>query len=191
MTPQKLQDALRKELEEEFQKYLFKNCKGERVAIRVFGQFLPKENDKRMELKEEKSEEDLLMLLPEEDLPEEYRECYPFIQVILYEQVSDLESAIQHVSFFIGVHDNDLKNEGIREVLNIMEIIRQRFFQDRRVGRRFFVAPNTKFIALPEDNDTYPYFHGTVDMYFQFCPARKKEDLQYGIEKDRISARLY
>lgn len=190
MTPQKLQDALRKELEEEFQKYLFQNCKGEKIPINVFGQFLPKRNDKEYAKEDGKAEEDLSTLFPQEEMPEEYRGYYPFIQVILLEQISDLDSATQHVSFFIGIHDDNCNNEGTREILNIIEIIRQRFFQNRTVGRSFFVAPNTKFIGLPEDNDTYPYFHGTVDMYFNFCPARKKEDFQYGIKKTRASAEL-
>lgn len=99
MTPQKLQDALRKDLEEEFQKYLFQNCKGEKVPINVFGQFLPKRNDKEYVKEDEKAEEDLSTLFPQEEMPEEYRGYYPFIQVILLEQISDLDSATQHISF--------------------------------------------------------------------------------------------
>lgn len=188
MTPEQLQNELIKEIKKELEKYLFQNYKGELVEMNVFGQFLPKMVNHNRNDDEDLQDSDDLNSMMDDDISEyEYKECYPFVQVQLLEQISDLENATQHVLFFIGIHDNDTNNVGTKEVLNIIEIIRQRFFNNRVVGRCFFVTPNTKFIGLPGDDDTFPYFHGTVEMYFDFCPANKKEDMQYGSEEDRIS----
>lgn len=189
MTPQELQDNLKEELKEQFEKYLFQNHKGELVKLNVYGQFLPKKMDNHY-MDDEPDMEDDLGSMMDEDILSEFKEYYPFVQVQLLEQISEIEKATQHVLFFIGIHDNDNSNEGTREILNIIEIIRQRFFDNRMVGRSFFVTPNTKFIGVPSDEDTFPYFHGTVEMYFDIPTAKKKEDFNYGIEKDSISRKF-
>lgn len=145
-----LQDALVSDLNKLFQNRRYKTPDGQTAAVSVFAQNLPKRE----------SEED-------ED---------PFPYIVARLDSGDIESQTDAykvaVILLVGVYDDDKSNQGHKTVLEIMEAI-QRHYEEIPLldGRYVFTDP---FHWALQDEESYPYFFGGVQISFNAPAPRRK-----------------
>lgn len=145
-----LQDALVSDLNKLFQNRRYKTPDGQTAAVSVFAQNLPKRE----------SEED-------ED---------PFPYIVARLDSGDIESQTDAykvaVILLVGVYDDDKSNQGHKTVLEIMEVI-QRHYEEIPLldGRYVFTDP---FHWALQDEESYPYFFGGVQISFNAPAPRRK-----------------
>ena len=72
---------------------------------------------------------------------------------------------IVKVAFIFGIYNNDKSNCGHREIINLVEKIRQRFTLDPMLESQYRNRGN--FDAEVNEEDTYPYFFGVVVTDFE------------------------
>lgn len=65
------------------------------------------------------------------------------------------------VMFIVGIFDDDESNQGHRDVMNILEKIRQHLFRNQLFKGKFFVEYPYKWTLNEED--VYPYFFGGLE----------------------------
>ena len=149
-----LQDALVADLQELFKNRRYATPIGGTAALSVFAQNLPK--------RESEDDDD------------------PFPYIIARIDSGDIESQTDpyKVSVFllIGVYDDAKENQGHRTVLEIMEVIQQHFEETPLLDNQFtFTDP---FHWALQDEESYPYFFGGVEITFTLpAPRRKWSDL--------------
>lgn len=150
MNALKLQDAIVNDLQKLFSKRKYLTPDGETAAVSVFAQNLPKRD----------SEDD--------DGP------FPYIVARL--DSGDIESQTDAykvaVILLVGVYDDDKSNQGHKTVLEIMEVI-QRHYEEIPLldGRYVFTDP---FHWALQDEESYPYFFGGVQISFNVPAPRRK-----------------
>ena len=126
-------------------------------------------------------EQFLPVLKNDDDDPDQF---FPYFIVRLdsakTEDDGDLWTAT--VDILLGVHDEDTENNGHKVILNAITRITTRFSQDAVLARNRNIA----FRCLPEmewglqDEDTYPYFFGGIQLKFWMPkPERKEPDYGY------------
>lgn len=154
MNARLLQDALIADLQELFKDRRYKTPDGETAALSVFSQNLPKRE----------SEDD--------DDP------FPYIIARIDSGSIETQTDPFKVSIFllIGIYDDDTENQGHRAVLEVMEVIQQHYEETPLLDGRFiFTDP---FHWALQDEESYPYFFGGVEINFHLqAPRRKWSDL--------------
>lgn len=149
-----LQDALVVDLQKLFHNRRYKTPGGGFSALSVFSQNLPK--------RESEDEDD------------------PFPYIIARINGGDIEDQTTpcKVSVFllIGIFDDDVENQGHRAVLEIMEVIQEHYEGTPLLDGQFvFTDP---FHWALQDEESYPYFFGGVEITFDVpAPRRKWSDL--------------
>ena len=152
MVPEMLQDDLIEEMKKLFAEDHFKAPSGERIPINVFPQSLPMyESD-------------------EDDDPA------PYIIVRLVDGEDSGTSDSNHlvkVILVIGIFDDDLINQGHRDVLHIINTVYKRFMTDPNLNNKYVY--DGPFLWEVQDDAYHPYFFGAVTMSFSI-PAIRRED---------------
>lgn len=87
------------------------------------------------------------------------------------------ESSVNTVKLviIIGIWDDDLSNQGHRDVLNIIQKIYERFSKDPCLNRRAAYTGDWNW-ALQEDG-YFPYHFGACSMSFNIAAIRKEDPL--------------
>lgn len=154
MNARLLQDAMVVDLQDLFKNRRYKTPGGGDAALSVFPQNLPK--------RESEDDDD------------------PFPYIIARIDSGDIETQTDpcKVSVFIliGVYDDDVKNQGHRAVLEIMEVIQQHYEETPLLDGQFtFTDP---FHWALQDEESYPFFFGGIEITFSVpAPRRKASDL--------------
>jgi len=134
-----LLDALAEESREALKGFCLRSAKGNEIPLNIYTQNLP--------LKEEKNDEKL----------------YPYV-CVCYES-SDIENAhegkeLADIYFVVGIIDKEKDNQGFRDVLQILERLKQHFFRKGIIKGAFRLEYPVK--TMLQDEDTYPYFMGGI-----------------------------
>lgn len=152
MVPEMLQDDLVEEMKRLFAEDRFKAPSGESIPINVFPQSLPiAESD-------------------DDDDP-----C-PYIIVRIVKGDDSGEADSNHsvkMLLIIGVFDNDLKAQGHRDVMHIINKIYKRFMTDPNLNNKYVC--DGPFLWEVQDDAYFPYYFGAVTVSFNI-PAIRRED---------------
>ncbi len=137
MTIEELLDALAEETTKALKGFHLRSAKENQIPINVYTQNLP--------LKEEKNDEKI----------------YPYVCVCF--DTSDIENAYDgkefvNLYFVVGVVDREKDNQGYRDVLQIIEQVKQHFFRRGVIQNAFRLEYPVK--STIQQEDTYPYFIG-------------------------------
>ena len=150
MTPQNLQDEIKEMLEEVSCEIDWKDIDGKRTKLSVFKQNLPKRDT-------------------DEDDP------FPYCIIRLISgsnnAIQDEENSIRVLLIF-GLCDNGLENQG-ETMLNLINRIVLRL-SENNVLKTFYQKGKMEWAI--DDEDTYPYFFGGMDLTFvpAFIPRREE-----------------
>lgn len=140
MTIEEMLDALAEETAEALKGFRLRSAKENLIPINVYTQNLP--------LKEGKDDERI----------------YPFV-CVAYE-CSDIADSYEgkeqaDIYFLLGIIDREKDNQGYRDVLQMIERIRQHFFRKGIIKNAFRLGYPIHTEIQPED--TYPYFIGGME----------------------------
>lgn len=150
MTARELQDALVSDLRTLFANRRYKTPGDQTAAISVFSQNLPKR------------------------LSEEDDDPFPYLVVRINGGSVESQTDPHKVSVYIlvGVYDGNAENQGHRTVLEIIELIQSHYERSPLLDGKFvFTDP---FHWALQDEDSYPYFFGGVEITFD-APAPRRE----------------
>ena len=150
MTPQNLQDEIKEMLEEVSNEIDWKDIDGNRTKLSVFKQSLPKRDT-------------------DEDDPFPY--CIIRLVSGIHNAIQDEENSIRVLLIF-GLCDNGLENQG-ETMLNLINRIVLRLSKNN-VLKTFYQKGKIEWAI--DDQDTYPYFFGGMDLTFvpAFIPRREE-----------------
>ena len=150
MTPQNLQDEIKEMLEEVSKEIDWKDIDENQTKLSVFKQNLPKRDT-------------------DEDDPFPY--CIIRLVSGSHNAINDEENSMRVLLLF-GLCDNGLENQG-EPMLNLINRIVLRLSQNN-VLKTFYQKGKIEWAI--DDEDTYPYFFGGMDLTFvpAFIPRREE-----------------
>lgn len=153
MTPLELQDLLVEEFKELFKDYAYKTPKGERIPLNVFPQHIP--------INETDDEEDPV----------------PYLIVRLNtgddEGTRDSNNTVNLV-IIVGIFDDDLKAQGHRDILNIIQKIYERFHENPNLRNK--AAYTGEFHWATQEDNYYPFFFGACSISFHIAAIRREDE---------------
>lgn len=168
-----LQDDLAAELEKIFENTRLQNPRGELVPVNVYKQELPippptqpPEEDYDPELIE--ADEGLSDLENQED-------PFPYAIVRIREgeiKKIDGDQAVEVLIIF-GVIDRDLSNQGYKGVLNLIQLVYERFSKNAILSAKYECVMPIEW-AL-QDEPSFPYFIGGMTLTFLTHPIRRED----------------
>lgn len=151
MTPQNLQDEIKEMLKEVSKDIDWKDIDGKRANLNIFKQNLPKRD-------------------VDEDDP------FPYCVIRLisgsHNAVKDDENAIRVLLVF-GIYDDSFENTG-GIMLNLINRIVTRL-SENNVLKTFYQKGNISWAI--DDEDTYPYFFGGIDLTFAPAYIVRREEM--------------
>lgn len=137
MIPTLLQDVLVEEIKALFNGFLLKNVEDKLSEINVHSQYLPYKTN----------------------IDDE--EHFPYIIVRMMNGEEDEEEAECKIVFVIGVYDESEDNQGFKDVLNIIEKIRQHIFKKQIFANQFICKYPLKWGVNEED--VSPFYFGGIE----------------------------
>lgn len=81
------------------------------------------------------------------------------------------------VMLIIGIFDDELNNQGHKDVLNSIDCIRQRFERNPLLENKYYKLSSEQYPfrwTLPEE-DTHPFFFGGVEMTFAVASIEQED----------------
>ena len=173
-----LQKELSKEIENILEDMMLKQPSSpELIPIKAYGQALP--IPERLTNAENYSNEDL----PEEEA--DIQKAFPFPWALIKLDRGIVrgigEPQIVYVVIVFGIFDDGKENQGHEAVLIMIERVMERFAKDPLLSGQIMAVPidnNHMFNWSMQDEDTYPYFYGALEMAF-YTPGFQRED-RYG-----------
>lgn len=144
---------LQRDLAEEIEKILadlrFKNPQGKMVPMKAYRQDIPK---RQQAIRKG-------AFMPEE---EETEDPYPFC--IVKAESGGIFSCAQRVSIMLilAIFNDDKKNQGQQELLNVIHKISERFIKDPVLKDMYRMEDGIEWVL--DDEDRYPYFVGGMTM---------------------------
>lgn len=142
MTPTILQDCLVADFKEQLNSLLLKNAKGESVNLNIYPQNLPAK-------KGQKDSDHFPYLLVRVMDGEEQEKDY-----------GEVDNTCK-IGFIIGVLDDNDNYQGYKDVMNVIEKIKQRLFTKKIYNSVFEIIYPFKWVI--HDEDTYPYYFGGIE----------------------------
>ncbi len=163
MTIFQLQRDLAEEIEQILASMRFKNPQREIVPMRTYCQDIPK---RRQEIRKG-------AIMPEE---EEADDPYPFC--IVKAESGGIFCGGQAVSIMliIAVFNDDERNQGQQELLNIIHRIAERFIRNPVLKDKHMLDQEDGIKWILDDEDRYPYFVGGMTMKWETFFAEKEDD---------------
>ena len=79
----------------------------------------------------------------------------------------------------IGIFDESLENQGHKDILNVIDRIRQRFERNQLLKKKYMRLQSEEHPihwAMPDD-DTYPFFFGALEMFFAIPKINTEDSL--------------
>lgn len=142
MIPSLLQDYLVEDMKNLFDGFLLKNVENKQVPINIYSQYLPAK----------KSQNDT--------------NHFPYIVIKLLDGDGKDEESNDtcRISFIIGIYDDDTNYKGYKDLINVIEKIRQHLFSIRIFDNKYSIEYPYNWII--HDDDTYPYFFGAIETHW-------------------------
>jgi hypothetical protein len=151
MTPVYLQEALVSEIKEIFKDDLFKDTTGAHSELNVYEQQLP--------------------VVESDEEPEQFP--YVIVRIDTGKRPTDEDPNDISILVLIGMFNDSLENNGHKDVLNIIDKIKERFEKNPLLDHRYtFHQPSDWAL---QDEESFPYFFGAMNLNF-YTPAVQKED---------------
>ncbi len=160
MTATDLLDELKNELDILFADYTLQNKDGDLQHLRIFTQYTPQPsaitiNDRASGLKN----------YTESD----FEANFPCIIIQFIESTDNeerrLEMTTLNVRFLFGIYDKAPDCQGWRDILNMIEIVRQEFLTRRYLAEKFRLNMPVKSRLV--DSDTWPVYFGEMDLVYE------------------------
>jgi hypothetical protein len=156
-----LVDALVMRFQEIFSDYALPAKGGAEKNIRFFSQFLPQPKGPTVKPGGQVEDEE-----PEETYgPEDFEANFPCIVVKFDEGTDKEENAADAtriaVRILVGVYDESPDCQGYRDVMNIMETIRQDFLTTRYLERKYRLEMPFKWYLF--EDQPWPVFFGQIE----------------------------
>ena len=155
MTPWDLQTALIAEIEKLLADMQMENAAGEIVTgIKGYEQRLPEVTE---------DEEDQSQFFP-----------YFIVRIEEGNTPSDDEPWLVGTTVLFGIYDDSKETNGHRAILAAMDKVMNRFLERPLLDNKFRANQNVSF-AL-QDEDTYPYYFGGIDIKFYVPKIGRSDD---------------
>ena len=152
MTPIMLQSTLIDDLKKLLCDFKLKNTKNELTEINIYPQFLPSKTNKK----------------DSEYFP------YVVIRVMEGEKLGVDDDTTCKIAFVMGVYDEATDNQGYRDIMEIIERIKQHIFTQRSLGP-FSVSYPFKWMV--HDEEAYPYFFGGIETNWTMPQVTVEDEL--------------
>ncbi len=153
MTPLELQDELVAEMRRLFSDYLYKTPAGEREQLKVFAQHIP--------INETDDEEDpipyLIVRLSTGD-DDGTRDSFNVVNLVI----------------IAGIFDDDLNAQGHRDILNIFQMIYERFHRNPNLNNK--AAYTGEFHWAAQEDNYYPFYFGACSLSFNIAAIRREDE---------------
>ena len=161
-----LQDALVARLQDIFSDYALPTKSGAKKIVKVFPQYLPQPKGPKVKPRGEDAQEE-----DAEDIygPEDFEENFPCI-IVKFDEGTDKEENAPDatrisVRILIGAYDSSPDEQGYRDVMNIMETIRQEFLSARYLERRYRLEMPFKWYLF--EDQPWPVFFGQIETVWE------------------------
>lgn len=160
MTLLDLQSELIKKIEEILKDIHFLNCEKQSQKIKGYAQTAPR---RLAQIKEPRmydyQAEDYEKYYEAETDPQ--KELVPFFVVRITEANFSNEENKAIIDILFQIFDDDMNMKGYFTLFASMERIRQHFSKNNVLGAYWC---EDKFSIVSQENDTYPYFYGGIEM---------------------------
>ena len=159
-----LQDALVANLQELFKSYLLPTKNKTENPVRVFSQYLPQPKGPTIRPKGQKEED-----VGPEYSAEDFEENFPCLVVKIDEFTDKEENAPDatriNVRILVGVYDDSPDCQGYRDVLNIIETIRQELLVSRVLDKKYRLEMPFKGYLF--EDQPWPVFFGQIETVWE------------------------
>jgi hypothetical protein len=160
-----LQDALVKRFREIFSDYALLTKGGNEKNIKVFSQYLPQPKGPTIKPRGEALEEEF------DDFygPKDFEANFPCVIVKLDEGTDKEENTLDAtrivVQILVGVYDEKPDCQGYRDVMNIMDTVRQDLLMARYLERKYRLAMPFKWNLF--EDQPWPVFFGCIETVWE------------------------
>lgn len=160
-----LQDALAAHLQALFAEYTLPTKSGKEKTVRVFSQYLPQPKGPTVKPKGRKEDEDA----EAEYSAEDFEENFPCI-VVKFDEGTDKEENVQdptriNVRILVGTYDSNPDCQGYRDVLNVLETIRQDLLTSRFLEKKYKLEMPFKWYLF--EDQPWPVFFGQIETVWE------------------------
>ena len=153
MTKKEFLDDFAEELQKILCDVYMKNTSGQEVGVTVYRNRLP-------------------VVTEDEDDESKY---FPYAIARLSDANTDENKPWQQrVYVLLGVYDDDLNGAGYLHILTMMERITDRYLQEPLLNHKYRAEP--KMSTDIQEEDTYPYYFGVVEMIFNIPKIERRDD---------------
>ena len=162
MTELNLLDAIVSRLTEKFADYELPTKSGLFQTVKIFAQYLPQPSSITANAKS-----DSASIVPQGYTPADIESNFPCVIVKLYDSTDKEEGSIDQtrigVNFLVGTYDESPDCQGYRDVLNIIEVIRQEFetMPGRILDKRYRMEMPLKHYLF--DEQAWPIYFGQIE----------------------------
>lgn len=103
-------------------------------------------------------------------------QCFPYVIVRLGDAETKDDDDPWHVTvdFLLGVYDDDRHGQGHLHILTMIERITDRFIAEPLLDGRYRAEQDIQ--KALQDEDTYPYYFGGVEMKFTVPKMGRRDD---------------
>lgn len=163
--------AVCEDLRKIFKGYLLPNKAGVLQEVRVFPQYMPQPSGITFEDKKSGLEN---------YSADDYEKNFPGIVVKLGDITDREENRIDmnraNLRLLFGVYDSDPECEAWRDVLSMMERVRQKWLKDRIIARKFMIEMPLTTRLL--EADTFPVYFGELEAVIE-CGRPNRGNIDY------------
>lgn len=176
MTELTLLDALVARLTEMFKNYELKAKSGLLQTVRVFAQYLPLPQAVTVDTDTDEDTE----IEPQGYQAEDYESNFPCVIVKLNEATSREEGSLDatriNVNLLVGTYDESPDCQGYRDVLNIIEVIRQELLTHRVLDSRYRLEMPMKSYLFEEQ--AWPVYFGQIETVWETGRPKMPRDFE-------------
>ncbi len=162
MTQLGLIDALVAYLTELFKDYELKAKSGLLQTVKVFAQYLPQPKEVEVTVDDEDEQ-----VTPEGYSAEDIESLFPCV-IVKFDEMTDkeegpLDQSLIKINFLVGVYDEAADCQGYRDVLNIIETMRQELLSmpARVLAKKYRLALPMKSYLF--EDSTFPVYFGVME----------------------------
>ena len=166
MTELNLIDALVEKLRETFKDYQLKAKSGLLQTVSVFAQYLPQPSAVTVEPKDDDE-----TIEPQGYTPEDIESNFPCV-IVKFDEATDREEGALNASrinirILVGTYDESPDCQGYRDVLNIIELVRQELLtlEGRVLHQRYRLEMPLKSYLF--DEQAWPIYFGQIESVWE------------------------
>ena len=164
MTVYQLLKDLAEEIEAVLADMIFKDPKGKMEHMRAFPQALPK-REQNVKIGD---------LLPDDE--EDDEDPYPYCVVRAESGNIGIGAQKVKVLLIFGILNDDIKNQGQTELLNVIHRVTERFIKNPVLKDMYRLDLDAGMYWILDDEDRFPYFAGGVGMTWDTFFVEKEDD---------------